>query len=453
MLELKEIQRSLPRANQLPDPISGKKPSHFLSAVPIGLLPLLPEMDSGSSRNSSSNSSPASSPAPSSPMLSPWRPPPTPQFRLSPLSQLRPNPHPHPAHLAHLLPGRPTPERIKPRFTFLPLLDTPPTSEPASPFSFNSPIRSLSPELPSDTDQSQDPPTPSLTNASLDSSPHSRPSSCSPEPTFLELPPLHTYSPQISGLNGSKYTDASYFPPFAEETAHDVLGMRSNSHSHHEVKHGIPSNLPPSPFVLGRKLAEQSASHKECTTPSPPRTPRKRNFIVVNGIEMDLDGDDDEADSPTPPASSPPRLNICNLPEQGNVLTPAMADLSISLGIPHSSDHTHPPVPREGHDLTASGPSHERDSPSLHTPSPPPQSSSPPPLALTPPSIPVPSSISSPRVRPTSPSPSLGSLHAPIRFKRVATANGRDQGSSFSHCGSMRQRSSPCSSPVFVPLA
>ncbi|KAK0238396.1 hypothetical protein EDD85DRAFT_726809, partial [Armillaria nabsnona] len=42
MLELKAIQRTLPRANQLPDMYTGKPASQFLSKVPIGLLPLLP---------------------------------------------------------------------------------------------------------------------------------------------------------------------------------------------------------------------------------------------------------------------------------------------------------------------------------------------------------------------------------------------------------------------------
>ncbi|KAF9448230.1 hypothetical protein P691DRAFT_669863, partial [Macrolepiota fuliginosa MF-IS2] len=42
ILELKEIQQSLPRAQQPADKIGGKPASQFLSTVPIGLLPLLP---------------------------------------------------------------------------------------------------------------------------------------------------------------------------------------------------------------------------------------------------------------------------------------------------------------------------------------------------------------------------------------------------------------------------
>ncbi len=40
MLELKAIQRTLPRANQLPDMYTGRPGSHYLGKVPIGLLPL-----------------------------------------------------------------------------------------------------------------------------------------------------------------------------------------------------------------------------------------------------------------------------------------------------------------------------------------------------------------------------------------------------------------------------
>ncbi|KAF8799229.1 hypothetical protein BYT27DRAFT_7044993, partial [Phlegmacium glaucopus] len=41
LLELKEIQRSLPHANQPPDVATGRPGKHFLSGVPIILLPLL----------------------------------------------------------------------------------------------------------------------------------------------------------------------------------------------------------------------------------------------------------------------------------------------------------------------------------------------------------------------------------------------------------------------------
>ncbi|KAF9038220.1 hypothetical protein BJ165DRAFT_1314602, partial [Panaeolus papilionaceus] len=41
ILELKEIQRSLPRACQPPDLLgSGHRTRHYLSGVPVGLLPL-----------------------------------------------------------------------------------------------------------------------------------------------------------------------------------------------------------------------------------------------------------------------------------------------------------------------------------------------------------------------------------------------------------------------------
>jgi hypothetical protein len=205
LLELKEIQRSLPVANQPGDPLTGKPAKHYLSAVPIGLLPLLPESDDScqSSCNNSSSPSPVTSPRASSPTfpsappslgppVSPWamnfqRPKPPPQK--APTSVFR-----APPHLAHLLPSKIAADRAKPRFQFLPLMDTPPSSAGSTPYPSNppsrSPSRTPSPSPPDDTDgdltdtdqSSLDPPTPSLTNASLDSSPHSRASSCSPEP-------------------------------------------------------------------------------------------------------------------------------------------------------------------------------------------------------------------------------------------------------------------------------
>jgi len=50
LLELEEIQLSLPRANQLPDTITGRPGKLFLSRVPIVLLPLLGSSASPKSR-------------------------------------------------------------------------------------------------------------------------------------------------------------------------------------------------------------------------------------------------------------------------------------------------------------------------------------------------------------------------------------------------------------------
>ncbi|KAG6896397.1 hypothetical protein C0992_008546 [Termitomyces sp. T32_za158] len=201
LLELKEIQRSLPRAQQLPDPISGKPPSYLLDHVPIGLLPLLP----------------APSPARKSPAH-----PPTTCPALPPAPRPRQPPAPStawvPPHMQHLVPTRAPPQPHRPAFAFLPLLDA----------------RTRSPSPDHDADADHDPPTPSLTNASLDSSPLSRASdsdSSSPEPPFLALEPPTT------------------------------------------AWHPFPSTPKPRP---------------------PPRAPppRRRNVMILNGIEVPIDDDD-----------------------------------------------------------------------------------------------------------------------------------------------------------------
>ncbi|KAK0203188.1 hypothetical protein DFS33DRAFT_1345569 [Desarmillaria ectypa] len=98
MLELKAIQRTLPRANQLPDMYTGKPASQFLSKVPIGLLPLLPT----SEPPHTSSSSPAYTRQPSEERTS-YFPPPAP------------------------------PSNKAKKFAFLPLLETPPTSSHSPP--------------------------------------------------------------------------------------------------------------------------------------------------------------------------------------------------------------------------------------------------------------------------------------------------------------------------------
>ncbi|KAF9005302.1 hypothetical protein BDZ89DRAFT_598843 [Hymenopellis radicata] len=61
MLELKAIQRTLPRANQLPDMYTGRPGSHYLGKVPIGLLPLAV---SGEERQYPPTNTPPSTPSP-----------------------------------------------------------------------------------------------------------------------------------------------------------------------------------------------------------------------------------------------------------------------------------------------------------------------------------------------------------------------------------------------------
>ncbi|KAF8074634.1 hypothetical protein FPV67DRAFT_1445687 [Lyophyllum atratum] len=300
LLELKEIQRSLPRANQVADPVSGKPASHFLRDVPIGLLPLLSENCSSSSQESSATNSPVTSPPPT-PLGSP-----NPPWMLSNLSRSGPPPTVStpfiPPHLAHLAPRKAAPPRQKPTFAFLPLLDTPPSSEASSPYASHPSSRCPSPDHDdhSDTDHSHDPPTPSLTNASLDSSPLSRASSVSPEPSFLQLPLLqgkggdHDYH-NLAHSDEQGYSHDTYIDPSMSSLR--LRRTRSTSPpplSKTTAWHAFPDRS---------RSRESSVSPQRSDTSSRNPSPaRRRNVMILNGVEIDLDDDDDD----DPPASLTP---------------------------------------------------------------------------------------------------------------------------------------------------
>ncbi|KIJ97665.1 hypothetical protein K443DRAFT_133768 [Laccaria amethystina LaAM-08-1] len=450
LLELKEIQRSLPHANQPADLLSGRAGSHYLSAVPINLLPLLAENNSSdsSSQNSSSTPSPVSSPCPGTLNWSHFPPPPT--TRQAPAAQW------HPPHLAHLLPAKPTPQRQKPRFAFLPLLDTPPSSPFPSNPSSRSPSPSLSLDLHSDTDQSLDPPTPSL-----DGSPASRASSCSPEPPSLRLPPPRT---RTGGGD-------SYFPTFPssasdERQQHQVPGLPG---IHPAVAmtmatmrlHAVPSpNLvPPSPLSLGPPSSAPGLGGEMNMNIVPPKPRKKRNFIVVNDIEIELDDDDDEEEEEKKEEEEEPKLSMTPLPSSSSSSSSAAV---VVAPVPEKPTTNHPPP-----------------SPSSGLP----PSPTKPPLTTTtvsgssPVSLPRPPPTANPKIKAASASPpaspnltGTGALHAPMCFKRRDPSSAS---SSLSLCksgsgsggspksgggggsGSCKSGAgfSPSSSPLLVPSA
>ncbi|TFK68736.1 hypothetical protein BDN72DRAFT_653317 [Pluteus cervinus] len=281
LLELKEIQRSLPLANQPSDPMTGKPASHYCSAVPIGLLPLCSESNPAPMNASSNTSSPSPSPTssiPNSPTH--WAS----SFKARD-AVIAPQPRQlqpwHPPHFTQSLPGKPTSQPQKPKFSFLPLLDTPPTSATNSPFTSNPSSRTPSP------DHLADPPTPTLTNASLDSSPHSHPSSSSsPEPPFFQLPPP------------KKRDESHHFGPDDSCNPHH-LPQRSSGFQHDALYPGLPaafSNMRFQPVGHGQNGSVQASSQRSSSnqTLKPPPTKRRKNIIVINDMEIEVDDDDDE---------------------------------------------------------------------------------------------------------------------------------------------------------------
>ncbi|KAH6887215.1 hypothetical protein BKA70DRAFT_97069 [Coprinopsis sp. MPI-PUGE-AT-0042] len=273
LLELKEIQRTLPRADQPADALTGRSGSHYLKKVPIGLLPLLPDSPSGEQQTSPTES--RSRPT-SSPMSSSWasfRPNsgncPLPATPPSVGAPYRSNLSHHPSNLSHLPQATRAEAKPKSRFAFLPLLDGSPHGS-----------RSRSPS-PSPSDSG--PPTPSLSNASLESSPLSRASSCSPEPPFMQLPPpqykpnLEPNSyPSISPSLGNMRLSSNPYPPYGFAP------------SRPQLTRFVP---PPPP------------------APTPKPAAKKKNVMYINGIEIDLDDDDDD-DSSTPQPPTSPQMSM-----------------------------------------------------------------------------------------------------------------------------------------------
>jgi hypothetical protein len=222
MLELKEIQRSLPHATQpLNDPdlpeldARGIPRTHFLKNVPVGLVPLIgpdPATSPTSPTLATTPCSVVSSKLESPPCHSPpSRPPPSPpstppprivgtnpplQKTLKPPKPPSPPtcttepwvPPPPPPRLPYNIPIQPRPS---PRFNFLPLLETPasPVSNPTSQPCQSPPLRA--PPLPASQDLPRLPPDRTL-------SPRDEKIESSSVPSCHSAQPVKPFSPTRS---------------------------------------------------------------------------------------------------------------------------------------------------------------------------------------------------------------------------------------------------------------
>ena len=204
VLELKAIQRSLPTAAQPPDPLARRQPAQYLQGVPIGLLPIFD--DTHPSVNTVTSSA--------SVIEAPLSPPPelTPVPSRSPaaFSTITTIPHqPVPLNVPSIsplfsAPTTPTTPRRKPNFTFLPLLDTP-TAPPPTPL----PSSELDTD---DSDHESHPSTPSLSTASLDTTPSPREEDTwDPAHGYFQLPP-----PRIPKPKSPSHIHNPYFPTYEE---------------------------------------------------------------------------------------------------------------------------------------------------------------------------------------------------------------------------------------------
>ncbi|KAF8236716.1 hypothetical protein L208DRAFT_1390509 [Tricholoma matsutake] len=321
LLELKEIQCSLPRANQHSDPVSGRPASHYLTAVPIALLPLLPP------------------PPPPPPPSSPSAPPSTP-------------------HLQH----RP-PHRSKPLFPFLPLLDSPSLSNST---------------------------TPSLTNNTTS------PSSSSSSPS---IPPI-SRNPILN----------HHFGP----SELDFISPAPSLYSQPE------SPPPASPTTRWSKWSPPEIVTQDLLVSTKPIQRRKHSFIVVNGVEIPIDDDEEEnaktrVNSPTSPRVTSPSITRVTSPITTTSRpkpTPSFPSTKRPVSPPPTPKQSIPPSQ-----------SHSTKQPTSSTPSSPTRITSP--LSPTtnikravPPSIPRPASTIIPRTS----SPSLTRTSSPILTRTASPA-------------------------------
>ena len=319
------------------------------------------------------------------------------------------------AHLSHLLPVRPKPQRVRPRFAFLPLLETPPSSAPSSALSSIAPSRAESPvpesadtaaftpisadaatttntmaideygpagegettptdpdaehEFPralrddcsasseAETDTDGAPSTPALTNASLDSSPRSRASSLEPgegDLVHIARAQVHLgalaperekararsverrFAGGVGGADPQRRRPASVSRERGAVEAHgygwrhDARGYASAGASREVSRER--TQVSAATMFSGGRFAHAAPSLPSLPSPpveAKPRT-KKRNFIVVNDMEIELDDDDDEeekAQMPADTALSETRMPSCALSE----------DAQEGMATPHAS--------------------------------------------------------------------------------------------------------------------
>lgn len=242
VLELKMIQRSLPRAQQTHDPLSSRPYSGvFLRNVPIPLLPLNP------TTVSASGSPPPPPPRTGYPALDLhpnsilFASPPKQHRKPVDLPELKPHsiavpPPPLPPPRTKAMPLPPIPSNLPPkRFAFIPLLDNTtaspshdcPPSEPETSYNSDTDCSLFA----SDTEIS----TPSLTTASLASS--SPPESPTSNNTSPALEYGHTKEGFILNLDVDPDVDHScvedsYFPRIHRSSARDQMRTPPISSSH-----------------------------------------------------------------------------------------------------------------------------------------------------------------------------------------------------------------------------
>ncbi|KAI9440439.1 hypothetical protein H4582DRAFT_1462861 [Lactarius indigo] len=271
MLELKEIQRSLPHAPQpLQDPdlpeldARGVPRTHFLNTVPVGLVPLIGP-DTSTSPKLASPPSVIYKPKIERPTSLPSRPPPSPPSTPPPSTLTTPPPSqnldppkppsprsstvepwvppPPPPRLPYNIPVQPRPV---PRFNFLPLLESP--TLPVPPISPHSNCPQRRDSLPPSISSSPVPPPPSMANVSPDHTPSP------PFPSFLQ------------SCHGVGPTDCLRSPPAGAPTGNTSTKSSRLTKLDRFINTSTVPLLPPSPLSSTPSPGDTKESTYEDTT-------------------------------------------------------------------------------------------------------------------------------------------------------------------------------------------
>ncbi|KAJ7780109.1 hypothetical protein DFH07DRAFT_463438 [Mycena maculata] len=280
LLELKEIQQSLPHASQPGE--SSRPGKQLLAGVPIGLLPLN-SPETVSSPVSPPPQSPESGNAYQTPFLMPpgrARPKPPPPRLASP-------------GLTHLRPLAPPAPRPKPAFSFLPLLSQePPCIQSAPP---------ASTAFTSDSSQCDYPPA----RAAADGEPDrvlplaSRPRAIQ---TTGSAHPVHGYEHAYCAAEA-----AAYSPPFGS-SAYDYSRDRRDMLA---------------PSISRSESSGATATASGSSSAGTPIKKKKKSFMMINDVAVEIEEDDEEEEAAVPAPSVKTPLELASPPQTERTKPPA----------------------------------------------------------------------------------------------------------------------------------
>ncbi|KAJ7606889.1 hypothetical protein FB45DRAFT_949403 [Roridomyces roridus] len=324
LLELKEIQQSLPHADQPADLFRPAK--HVLSNVPIGLLPIFAAEHV--TRPAPPLPKEEASTAPTPFMMPPGRstirpmtvPPKATRFADPALTHLRP-------------PAAPAAPRPRPAFTFLPLLANSPAPSP-----FSSPAGSVA--------------------SSRDSSPFASPP---PTPTSDAASPAYPPARAAAEGEADRFPSASSTAPLVSplverDRAMQATGTRNPVHGYEHAYRAAETAAysPNAPFGSSAYNYSKPGPSSSSTAP-PSGKKKKKSYMIINDVPVEIGEEtDDEDEVPPPTKKEEPPIST-----PGTLLSPPASPILVP-SIPRDEPaKDEPPIPTPSPTsprLAASGP-------------------------------------------------------------------------------------------------